>query len=329
MARTIALVGGAGFIGTQLAGRLLAAGYDVRIIDKRQSSAFPELWANGDVRNPDSLRKTFEGCSVVYNLAAEHKDNVQPRNLYGEVNVDGAREVCRAADQAGIRTIIFTSSVAVYGFTRTEVDEHGSLAPFNDYGRTKMEAEEVYRQWLSDGSGSTQKSLTIVRPTVVFGEGNRGNVYNLFRQIEENRFFMVGRGTNAKSMAYVENVAAFLEYALSFGPGEHLYNYVDKPDFSMNDLVLLIKKKLGRAGGVGARIPYWAGYLGGLFFDALSFITHREFPISAVRIGKFCASTRFSSSRIGATGFEPPVGIEEGIERTIENEFLKSKGSTT
>ena len=78
------------------------------------------------------------------------------------------------------------------------------------------------------------RSLVIVRPTVVFGEGNRGNVYNLLRQIASRRFLMFGDGRNKKSMAYVENVAAFIEYSLSFKKGVHIYNYIDKPDFDMN-----------------------------------------------------------------------------------------------
>ena len=48
---------------------------------------------------------------------------------------------------------------------------------------------------------------------------------------------IVGKGTNVKSMAFVENVAAFIEYCLANGSGEYLYNYIDKPDFDMNTLV--------------------------------------------------------------------------------------------
>ena len=53
------------------------------------------------------------------------------------------------------------------------------------------------------------KSLIIVRPTVIFGEGNRGNVFNLLNQIASGKFFMVGKGENKKSMAYIHNIVAF------------------------------------------------------------------------------------------------------------------------
>lgn len=80
--------------------------------------------------------------------------------------------------------------------------------------------------------------MTIIRPTVIFGERNRGNVYNLLKQIGSGRFLMVGKGTNYKSMAYVGNIVAFIKYNLdNVSIGYNVYNYIDKPDLNMNDLV--------------------------------------------------------------------------------------------
>lgn len=329
---TIIIIGGSGFIGTELTRQLVAAGKKVLIVDKARSAGFPELWYGADVRSPAALRAAFssvsDGIEAVYNLAAEHKDNVRPLSLYDEVNIGGARNVCLVAEEAGVERIIFTSTVAVYGFAPPDTDEEGQLEPFNDYGRTKLAAEGIYREWLARGhaeagSGDQEgRSLTIARLTVVFGPRNRGNVYNLLRQMASGRFAMVGSGRNVKSMAFVENVAAFLRAALQFGPGEHLYNYIDKPDLSMNDLVAVVRKRLGREDGSSLRLPYWAGYAGGLALDAVSRVTRREFPISAIRVKKFCATTQFTSSRIGETGFAAPVSLREGLERTIDYEFL-------
>ena len=63
------------------------------------------------------------------------------------------------------------------------------------------------------------RSLVVVRPTVVFGEGNRGNVYQLIHQIISGRFVMVGSGKNRKSIAYVGNLSAFLVRVLGLGTG--------------------------------------------------------------------------------------------------------------
>jgi len=84
-------------------------------------------------------------------------------------------------------------------------------------------AESVYKEWQQEDTKN--RTLAIVRPTVIFGEGHRGNVYNLLNQIFTGRFVMFGDGRNRKSMAYVENVVAFLEHSLSFKPGVHIYNY--------------------------------------------------------------------------------------------------------
>ena len=69
----------------------------------------------------------------------------------------------------------------------------------------------VYKDWQSEDPEN--RTLIIVRPTVIFGEGNRGNVYNLLNQVASRRFVMFGNGKNIKSMAYVENIAAFLSIA--------------------------------------------------------------------------------------------------------------------
>jgi nucleoside-diphosphate-sugar epimerase len=314
----ITLIGGSGFVGTRLATRLLAAGHTVTIADKNDSKKYPNLHLYADVRDPDTLEKALTGSDVMVNLAAEHRDDVTPKSLYDDVNVTGADHVCKTCKKLGIKKIIFTSSVAVYGFTPIGTDESGTINYFNDYGRTKWLAEEKYRAWLAS---DPEHSLTIIRPTVIFGEQNRGNVYNLLRQIAGGKFIMVGKGTNVKSMAYVENVAAFIDYNLHNQPGEYLFNYIDKPDFDMNTLVAKVHRILGKSESL-FHWPYWIGFTGGLCFDLLAKILHRKLPVSSIRVKKFCANTLFDSSTIKKTGFKAPVSLIEGLERTIRYEFI-------
>ena len=318
----IALVGGSGFVGSRLAPRLVNAGHAVTVLDQRRPVGEEIEYARLDVRDKDAVIEALRGHDAIINLAAVHRDDVRPRSLYDDVNIGGAKNVCAAARANSIERIVFTSSIAVYGFAPSGTDETGEMHPFNDYGRTKMEAEAVYRGWLDEDV--VHRSLTIVRPTVVFGERNRGNVYNLLRQIAGRNFVMVGRGDNCKSMAYVENVAAFLAHCLSLGCGEHLHNYVDKPDFNMNELVGKIYEVLGRKRRIRVRIPYWTGYTVGVLFDGVARATHHTFPISAIRVKKFCSETKFESSAARMASFDPPVSLSEGLERTIRYEFLES-----
>ena len=315
----IVIIGGSGFIGTRLSLRLSFSEKLFQIIDKSPSGFFPEKVLNADIRKPLSVSFSSKPSALI-NLAAEHRDDVRPLRLYDEVNVDGARHVCDLARTKGVNKIIFTSSVAVYGFAPPGVNESGAIAPFNDYGRTKWEAEQVYKQWQFEDP--EKRTLVIIRPTVVFGERNRGNVFNLLKQIASGKFVMVGNGLNRKSMAYVENVAAFLEYSLGFKPGVHTYNYIDKPDFAMNMLVAHVNKLLNRSADIKFRLPFAIGLLIGSIFDLVANITGKKFPISAIRVKKFCANSVYESA-IDATGFIPPIPLMEGIERTVRFEFIE------
>jgi GlcNAc-P-P-Und epimerase len=315
------VIGGSGFIGTRLMARLTqAAGLDARIVDKAPSKAFPQLHAFADVRSKEDLARTLRDTAVIVNLAAEHRDDVRPLSLYDEVNVDGAKHVCAVASDKGVSKIIFTSSVAVYGFAPLGTDESGDIKPFNDYGRTKYLAEQVLRQWQSEKP--TERSVVIIRPTVVFGERNRGNVYNLLNQIASGRFLMVGDGSNRKSLAYVENVTAFIEHSLKAAPGVHVYNFIDKPDYTMNDLVGLVNGLLGRPKDIKFRLPYWVGFSIGKCFDMVSFLTGKKFTVSSIRVKKFCANSVYNTA-IAKSGFQSPVPLTQGLERTIRYEFIE------
>ncbi len=68
----------------------------------------------------------------------------------------------------------------------------------------------------------------------------------------------------------VESVAAFIEYAMSFKPGIHIYNFIDKPDFTMNRLVANVNRILGRSEKIGFRLPFALGYIVGKGFDLVA-----------------------------------------------------------
>lgn len=313
----VAIIGGSGFIGTVLAREMQRQDIAFSILDKCKSQKYPECWVFCDVTQPDTLLTALAGHDVIINLAAEHKDNVQPIALYYQVNVDGAKNVCIAATELGIKKIIFTSSVAVYGFVDKETDENGEYHPFNHYGKSKLAAEAEYNQWQQE---QELRTLITVRPTVIFGEGNRGNVYNLLRQIASGRFLMIGKGNNPKSMAYVENIVAFLLHSLNIESGKHIINYVDKPDFTMLELAELVNRSLDKPLGK-LSIPYSLGLAGGYVFDFISVITGKEFPISSIRIKKFCAQTQFNSSCINNYGFVAPIELKDAVIKTVQHEF--------
>jgi len=319
MGEVIALVGGSGFVGTRLIGEL---GIDrCANLDKQPSAVYNELTTIQDIRE-DGIAEAFpvDTRSVVL-LAAEHRDDVSPVSLYYDVNVQGTKNVLDAMDKSGIKSIVFTSSVAVYGLNKSNPDEAHPVDPFNHYGKSKWQAEEVLREWYN--KEPEHRSLSIIRPTVIFGEANRGNVYNLLKQIASGKFLMIGKGENRKSMAYVGNIVAFIKYLLKHDkPGYRLYNYIDKPDFNMNTLVSQVRRDLKQDGSL-VRIPEWLGMLGGYGFDLFALVAGKKLAISSVRVTKFCATTEFSADKLDKSGFVRPYTIEEGLERTLRYEFLE------
>jgi len=315
----IVLIGGSGFVGTHLIDRLLEIpGIDVLNIDKYNSEKYPELTRIGNVMDWQTLAHHSKGGNVAVLLAAEHRDDVNPTSLYYDINVEGMRNTLKAMDANGIKRLIFTSSVAVYGLDKDNPNETTAIDPFNDYGKSKWQAEQVLHVWYRN---HPDWDISIIRPTVIFGEGNRGNVYNLLKQIAGGRFMMIGKGNNKKSMSYIGNIVAFIWFLIArVKTGYEVYNYVDKPDFTTNDLVHHTGHILGKKIPT-THIPYWLGMLGGYGFDVLAFITRKKLNISSVRVKKFCAVTQFSSSKAMASGFVPPYTMEQGLRRMLEKEF--------
>lgn len=229
------------------------------------------------------------------------------------------RNTLEAMEANGVKRIIFTSSVAVYGLNKVNPNEEHEKDLFNHYGKSKWEAEQVLQAWHKEHS---DWNINIIRPTVIFGERNRGNVYNLLKQIASGKFAMVGSGNNKKSMAYVGNIVAFLQFYIEeLTTGYNVFNYIDKPDFTMNELVAHVGKVLKKH-IPATHFPYFLGMMGGYCFDALAFITRKKLTVSSVRVKKFCATTEFDATKAHSSGFKAPFTLGEGLANTLEYEFV-------
>ena len=316
----ITVIGGSGFIGTHLCRLLASKDMEFEILDIAESKHFQKNFKFVDIRDLNSLVSAISG-DVVVNLAAVHKDIVEDVNDYYKTNVDGAGNIINACNMKGIKQIVFTSSVAVYGAVKTDLFEKSQCSPTNDYGKSKLNAERIFRDWKSQDA---ENRLLIIRPTVVFGPGNKGNVYNLLKQIQSRRFIMVGGGTNKKSMAYVENLASFIQFCLD-NKAEGTINYVDKPDIDMKTLVSISQDKLGIKPRFNFAIPYKSALLIGSVINFLKKYFGLNTSLSKERFEKFCATTVFSSNSEIIKNFKPPFTLYEGLNLTIEGEFKKDK----
>ena len=317
----VTMIGGSGFVGTRLIDLLKETPeeYSCKNIDLLPSYFFNDITVIGDVRNADEMDKELESADIVILLAAQHRDDVSPVSLYYDTNVGGMEVTLKAMEKNGVKRIIFFSSVAVYGLDKKNPDENHPADPFNHYGKSKWQAEKVLQEW---HKSHPDWNINIIRPTVIFGERNRGNVYNLLKQISSGKFLMVGKGENKKSMAYVGNVVAFVKYLIdNVTEGYNVFNYIDKPDNNMNQLVGHVSKVLDKH-IPATHFPFWLGMMGGYGFDLLAKLTGKKLAISSVRVRKFCATTEFDATKAHGCGFKAPFTLDEGLARTLEFEFV-------
>lgn len=314
------MIGASGFVGTRLIDLLRADGqYDVKNVDLVPSHFFNDISVIGDVRDQQTMDRELAGADLVVLLAAQHRDDVSPTSQYYDTNVGGMEVTLRAMERNGVKRLVFFSSVAVYGLNKENPDESHPADPFNHYGKSKWAAEQVTQRWYES---HPDWNIDIIRPTVIFGERNRGNVYNLLRQISSGRFLMVGKGRNRKSMAYVGNVVAFVKYMIdNVTEGYNVFNYIDKPDNDMNQLVSHVSHVLNKH-IPATHFPYWMGMMGGYCFDLLAKLMGKKLAISSVRVKKFCATTEFDATKAHASGFKAPFTLDEGLARTLEFEFV-------
>lgn len=314
----VLIIGGSGFVGSRLISDF--KNVDFINLDKNPSPLHPKISKIGNICNKKDLIFDKDVETIIL-LAAEHKDDIYPKSLYYKVNVEGTNNVLNAMDVAGIKNLIFTSSVAVYGLNKNNPGEDHPFDPFNHYGKSKLEAEFLIKKWFENDPNN--KSISIIRPTVIFGERNRGNVYNLLKQIYSKKFIMIGKGLNKKSMAYVGNVSSFIYSRICNKEfGLNIYNYADKPDLTMNDLLVTIEKKLNIK-LLKLSLPIWLGIFLGYLIDIIAFLLDKKFSISSVRVKKFCATTQFDSKKAMKL-FKPPYTIKEGLNKTLDYEFLNS-----
>src|SRR6266404_9323887 len=117
------VTGATGFVGCHVARLLAAQGADLRLLVRASSRTdnIADIQAervSGDLRDPDSLKKAIAGCEFVFHVAADYRLWVRdPEQMYRS-NVEGTRAVIRAAQESGVRRVVYTSSVATMGFTR-------------------------------------------------------------------------------------------------------------------------------------------------------------------------------------------------------------------
>ena len=272
-------------------------------------------YVKGDIRKKEDIKAVLEQYDVdlIINLAAEHKDFGIERASYFKTNEEGMRNICEAASEAGVKNIVFYSSVAVYGSNKEPSTESMPPNPNLPYGESKLAGEKVLDNWVKE---QPEHAALVIRPVVVYGERNVANMYRLIDQISRGRFFNIGKGKNVKSIAYVQNlVEATLFLIEKMKPGMAIYNYSDEPQLSSRSIATVISEALGKRKPI--TFPYWLIYAMGIPFDWAIKLTGKDLPISTNRIKKFNTETYHKADKVRREGFSPKWTNKEGLQRMV------------
>jgi len=249
MHKTAILFGGSGYIGTNMISSWLEKKIFDRFIvcdiqplpqhlDNCENISFRET----DVRNPIKLEvRTFDvDNSWIFNFAAIHREPGHQEREYFDTNVPGAKNVVAFAKENDIKNIFFTSSIAPYGQSNEERTEYSPIYPDTHYGISKALAEDIHKVWLS---ASSERRLIIVRPGVIFGGIDPGNVYVMIRAIRRGTFILPNKGNIRKAHGYIEGLLESILFTMNKKNPLILYNYAENPLVSLEEMVSITKKE--------------------------------------------------------------------------------------
>ncbi|MEM7269697.1 MAG: NAD-dependent epimerase/dehydratase family protein [Pseudomonadota bacterium] len=298
------IFGGAGFIGGHLARRLRARGAEVAVADnaRRVRPVSGVSYFDVDVRRPIAGLKA-DPDTVVYNLAAVHRTPGHPSHEYYDVNVEGARNVAAFAADAGVRRLVFTSSIAVYGPGEERMDEASNPLPASSYGWSKLLAERVLEDWRRAEDG---RRLVIARPAVIFGPGEGGNFTRLAAALKRRLFAYPGRRDTIKGCAYVKDLLDSFDFALARGEPELLYNFAYPEPYTIE----AICEAFHEVGGLPrplAMAPAWALKAAALPLEALGLEANRA------RIAKLTKSTHIAPLRLTELGYTFKTELRDAL----------------
>lgn len=208
--RKLLVIGGSGFIGRHLIRRRMAeGGWKIVSVDIREPLVPIDgvEYINHDVRDLCTLQN-HDDVDTIYNLAAVHTTPGHEFWEYFDTNVRGATEVIKFSNRHSIRNIVFTSSISVYGPSENEKNEASTPNPNSAYGWSKLLAEGVFRSWYE---ATSDARLLIVRPAVVFGEGEGGNFTRLAKLMARGWFIYPGRRDTVKACIYVKDLLDYID----------------------------------------------------------------------------------------------------------------------
>ncbi len=314
------VTGATGFTGGHLARTLAARGYQVRALVRDRRAAIDleragiEL-VEGDLRDRAALDRAVAGIDRVYHIAAMYRQAGLPADAYRAVNALAVRDVVEAAARAGVTRVVHCSTVGVHGdVEHPPANEDAPLRPGDVYQETKLEGERLARE----ASARLGIEVVIVRPTGIYGPGDR-RLLKMFRGVARRRFPILGSGNIYYHLTYIDDlVEGFRLCAEHPAAAGRTYILAGGEVTTLNELVGMVAEIAG-VPRPALHLPVWPFWIAGAACEAICAPFGVEPPLYRRRVDFYTKSRAFDSSRARAEiGYDPRVGLREGIARTLQ-----------
>jgi dihydroflavonol-4-reductase len=314
------ITGATGFIGRQLALRLVSEGHIVRLLLRGKDNLPPEfdrrdIWI-GDITVRESLEGMCDSIDAVFHCAGLLGGFNVPQQKYFRVNVSGTENVIKEAQKAGVKKFVFMSSAGVIGPTGDLPAHEGTPCfPSNDYERSKLLAEGVVLE-----SGL---NYVIIRPEFVYGKEDL-HVLALFRAIQKRRFCIIGSGNALLHPTYIDDLITALTLSLAENVKEQIYLIAGPEHVSVKKFTHDIATMLGTA-LLSFKVPIWLAMVLAGVNESYAHLSGKEPLVTFQRVKFFTKSRAFNTSRAALSLlFRPQVKLQEGLRETIK--FYRSRG---
>ncbi len=317
------VTGASGFVGTHLLMSFDLRNKKAMAISRQAHSQNSEglIWM---LRN-EALAARFarKPETTLFHLEVkQHIPNPTPRDIeeFHKVNVAGTQDWLDWCTRYGIqRFILFSTIKAVQTDTKdpmgSAISENAPGPGDTPYGNSKWQAELAVRRW---AEADARRCALILRPAVIYGPGNRANIFSFVDALSRGRFFLVGRNENIKSIVSIQNLCAAVEHLLNrMRPGVEIYNITDEYSYSVRELAEAIAR-LANVRWTGRSIPLPIAYVGAAVGSIVHSLTGRNMPLTKPRLEALLETTHFSCAKLLSTGFKHPQTTDEGLTEMIQ-----------
>lgn len=245
---------------------------------------------------------------TIVHLAALCKEPGFPWREYFEVNSRGTDRLLDAASACGVRAVVFTSTMMVFAAGPERRAEDDLCDPDTAYGTSKLLAERSIRHWQS---ADPLRRVSIIRPGVVFGPGDYGNMTRLIKAVRRRLFAYMGRSDTVKGCIYVRDLAELVVDSVDSGRAVDVIHAVYPEPTTIKHIV----NAIASAWGV-RRSPLTVPYTVALSLASLIALADplgRKFAVHPRRIQKLYNDTNISTQRLLDRGWRPRYSLEDAF----------------